>query len=89
MFQERISTEAPTQENTLTEDTDKLKANKVVIDKREARPAVINNKQSDLAVSNITVSHQSLTDQLVFMTNHNFALTGHAYMTSQWVIIIA
>ena len=36
LFQERISTKAPTQENTLTEDTDQLKANKVVIDNEKS-----------------------------------------------------
>ena len=29
---------------------------------------------------NITVSHRSLTDQLVFMTDHNFGLIGHPYL---------
>ena len=29
------------------------------------------------------VGHRSLTDQLVFITDHNFALIGHTYMTVQ------
>ena len=31
--------------------------------------------------SNITVSQWSLTDQLVFMTDHNYSLIGHTCMT--------
>ena len=37
----------------------------------------------------ITVGHPSLTDQLVFMTDHNFALIGHTYVTVQDIIVIA
>ena len=35
------------------------------------------------------VGHRSLTDQLVFMTDHNFALIGHTYMIGQGVIVTA
>ena len=38
--------------------------------------------------SNITVSHWSLTDQLVFMTDHNYSLIGHTCMTVQGIIIV-
>ena len=38
--------------------------------------------------SNITVSHCSLTDQLVFMTDHNYSLIGHICMTVQGIIIV-
>ena len=34
---------------------------------------------------NITVGHESMTDQLVFMTDHNFALIGHTYIIDQSV----
>ena len=36
---------------------------------------------------NTTVGNQSLTDQLVFMTDHNFALIEHTYMIVEGIIV--
>ena len=44
--------------------------------------------KSTTAKWNITVGHCSLNDQLVLMTDRNFALIGHTYMTVQGIIIV-